>query len=221
MPPTKANANAADDDADDRRPEREEERQARTDRIWVGIRPQADGSRDDDEYERTRANEEQAETDSDQTGLKIWSHAACVASRNVKHVNGVASSMRGGSAPHPAVRFNAWLRGTRTSTLAIHGSMRLVVRGLHEHYIPYRLRRLVDRLGSGSCGGLHQRCGWKCHVRKRAVCHGSIRQGVVCPAGRRSDARPIWGCQMRRGILRHGQRWRHQVFQNAGWRRGD
>ena len=95
MPPAKANANAPDDDADNRRPEREEEQQARTDRIRVGIGPQPNGGRDDDKYERARTDEKQAETEFDQRGSKIWSHATCVRSCRVKHLNRAASPMRG------------------------------------------------------------------------------------------------------------------------------
>lgn len=58
LPVANADTNDSDGDADDRRPGSEEEQQARTNGIGVRIWPKADSRSDDNEDERTGANDE-------------------------------------------------------------------------------------------------------------------------------------------------------------------
>src|SRR5439155_4619659 len=68
----------ADSHTDDTRPESEEGEDARADRIRVGIRPQSDGRGGDDDEQRSGAEDEQAESHSDQPGLQVLSHGGSV-----------------------------------------------------------------------------------------------------------------------------------------------
>ena len=71
-----ADANNPDDDADDRRPEREEEQEAWADGIGVRVGPKAEGGSDNDEKKRAGACEQQGESDPGPRGLEIGAHEA-------------------------------------------------------------------------------------------------------------------------------------------------